>query len=93
MLNIGLTLMGNPRLVLIDEPTKGLAPMVVETLAAVIEEIHQTDVSVLLVEQSMDVIMDLVEFLMTMNKGPMVLRGEPDELRASPYIVEKYPEI
>jgi branched-chain amino acid transport system ATP-binding protein len=93
MLTFGRTLMGNPRLVLIDEPTEGLAPQVIETVVSVIDEIHKGGMSVLLVEQSMDVIMELVQSLMIMNKGEIVYRGTPDELRGRPDIVEKYLEI
>jgi branched-chain amino acid transport system ATP-binding protein len=93
MLTMGRTLMGNPRLILIDEPTEGLAPQVVEIVVAVIDEIHRAGVSVLLVEQSMEVILDLVESLMVMNKGEIVFQGTPDELRGRPDIIERYLEI
>ena len=93
MLTMGRTLMGNPRLILIDEPTEGTAPQVVEIVVAVIDEIHRGGVSVLLVEQSMEVILDLVESLMIMNKGEIVFQGTPDELRGRPDIIERYLEI
>ena len=93
MLTIGRTLMGDPSLILIDEPTEGLAPQVVETVVNVIEEIHSSGVSVLLVEQSMDVVMDLAEAVIIMNKGEIVYKGTPGELQASPDIIETYLEI
>ncbi len=93
MLTIGRTLMGDPSLVLIDEPTEGLAPQVVETVINVIEEIHRSGVSVLLVEQSMDVVMDLADSVMIMNKGEIVYKGMPGELQASPHIIETYLEV
>jgi len=93
MLTIGRTLMGDPSLVLIDEPTEGLAPQVVETVMNVIEEIHRSGVSVLLVEQSMDVVMDLADSVLIMNKGEIVYKGTPDELQASPEIIEMYLEV
>ena len=93
MLTIGRTLMGDPSLVLIDEPTEGLAPQVVETVMNVIEEIHRSGVSVLLVEQSMDVVMDLADSVLIMNKGEIVYRGTPDELQARPDIIEMYLEV
>ncbi|MGO9120369.1 MAG: ABC transporter ATP-binding protein [Desulfomonilaceae bacterium] len=93
MLTIGRTLMGDPTLVLIDEPTEGLAPQVVETVMNVIEEIHRSGVSVLLVEQSMDVVMDLADSVLIMNKGEIVYKGTPDELQASPEIIEMYLEV
>jgi len=93
MLTIGRTLMGDPSLILIDEPTEGLAPQVVETVVAVIEEIHRSGVSVLLVEQSMEVVMDLASTVLVMNKGEIVFTGTPQELRARPDVVEKYLEV
>jgi branched-chain amino acid transport system ATP-binding protein len=93
MLTIGRTLMGDPSLILIDEPTEGLAPQVVETVVNVIEEIHRSGVSVLLVEQSMDVVMELADSVIIMNKGEVVYKGTPDELQASPEIIETYLEI
>jgi len=93
MLTIGRTLMGDPSLVLIDEPTEGLAPQVVETVVNVIEEIHRSGASVLLVEQSMDVVMDLADSVMIMNKGEIVYKGTPDDLQASPHIIETYLEV
>jgi branched-chain amino acid transport system ATP-binding protein len=93
MLTIGRTLMGDPSLLLIDEPTEGLAPQVVETVVNVIEEIHRSGVSVLLVEQSMDVVMDLADSVLIMNKGEIVYKGTPDQLQASPEIIEMYLEV
>lgn len=93
MLTMGRTLMGDPQLILLDEPTEGLAPQIVETVAGVIEEIHRAGTSVLLVEQSMDVIMSLAQSVMVMNKGEIVFGGTPDELRARPDVREKYLEV
>jgi branched-chain amino acid transport system ATP-binding protein len=85
--------MGDPSLVLLDEPTEGLAPQVVETVVNVIEEIHRSGVSVLLVEQSMDVVMDLADSVMVMNKGEIVYEGSPSDLQASPEVIETYLEV
>ncbi len=93
MLTIGRTLMGDPKLVLLDEPTEGLAPQVVETVAEVIREIHRSGVSVLLVEQSMEVVLELAAQVLIMNKGEIVFRGIPDELRTRADIREKYIEV
>jgi branched-chain amino acid transport system ATP-binding protein len=93
MLTMGRTLMGDPELILLDEPTEGLAPQIVETVASVIEEIHRAGTSVLLVEQSMDVIMSLAHIVLIMNKGEIVFKGTPDDLRARPDVREKYLEV
>jgi len=93
MLTIGRTLMGDPRLILLDEPTEGLAPQIVEAVANVIREIHRSGVSVLLVEQSMDIVMDLANGILMMNKGEIVFKGTPEELNARPELREKYLEV
>ena len=93
MLTIGRTLMGDPRLILLDEPTEGLAPQIVEAVANVIREIHRSGVSVLLVEQSMDIVMDLANGILIMNKGEIVFKGTPEELNARPELREKYLEV
>jgi branched-chain amino acid transport system ATP-binding protein len=93
MLTIGRTLMGDPQLILLDEPTEGLAPQVVEAVATVIREIHHSGVSVLLVEQSMEVVTDLAETIFIMSKGEIVFTGTPDELSARSEVSEKYLEV
>jgi branched-chain amino acid transport system ATP-binding protein len=93
MLTIGRTLMGDPTLMLIDEPTEGLAPQVVETVVAVIEEIHRSGVSVLLVEQSLEVVMELASSVLIMNKGEIVFAGTPQDLQGHPEVVERYLEV
>jgi branched-chain amino acid transport system ATP-binding protein len=93
MLTIGRTLMGNPKLVLLDEPTEGLAPQVVEIVEGVIREIHRSGVSVLLVEQAMEVLLELAEKVLVMNKGEIVFRGTAEELRSRQDIREQYIEV
>jgi branched-chain amino acid transport system ATP-binding protein len=93
MLTIGRTLMGDPKVMLLDEPTEGLAPQIVEVVANVIREIHHSGVSVLLVEQSMDIVMDLANDILIMNKGEIVFKGTPEELNARPDLREKYLEV
>jgi branched-chain amino acid transport system ATP-binding protein len=93
ILTIGRTLMGDPRLILLDEPTEGLAPLVVEAVAGVIREIHRSGVSVLLVEQSMEVVMDLADAVLIMNKGEIVFRGTPADLEAQPDVREQFLEL
>ena len=67
--------------------------MRIHTVVNVIEEIHRSGVSVLLVEQSMDVVLDLARTVMIMNKGEIVFRETPDELRAHHEVVEKHLEM
>jgi branched-chain amino acid transport system ATP-binding protein len=68
MLTIGRTLMGNPDLLLVDEPTEGLAPMIVEQVERILGEIHRSGIPVLLVEQSMETALALAQRAYVMSK-------------------------
>jgi branched-chain amino acid transport system ATP-binding protein len=93
MLTIGRTLMGNPRLLLIDEPTEGLAPKIVEVVVGVMKEVHQAGAAILLVEQSIDVVMELSGGIFLMSKGEIVFKGNPEEFKERPDMREKYLEV
>jgi branched-chain amino acid transport system ATP-binding protein len=93
MLTIARTLMGNPEVLLIDEPTEGLAPLIVETVEQVIRDIHQHGISILLVEQNMRVAMRLAERIYIISKGKIVFQGTCEELNGAHEIREKYLEV
>ncbi len=93
MLTIARTLMGNPGILLIDEPTEGLAPLIVETVEQVIRDIHQQGVPILLVEQNMRVAMRLAGRIYVISKGKIVFQGTCQELQEAQEIREKYLEV
>ena len=93
MLTIGRTLMGNPRLLLVDEPTEGLAPALVEMVVKILHEINQVGVSILLVEQAIDVALRLGARTYVMSKGEIVFRGTREEFNADVEIKKKYLEV
>jgi len=93
MLTIVRTLMGNPELLLLDEPTEGLAPMLVDTVSDVVREIHKAGVSILLVEQGFEVILDLTTRAYVMSKGQIVFGGTSQELADNREVREKYLEV
>jgi len=93
MLTIARTLMGNPVIILIDEPTEGLAPKIVETVEQVIREIYQNGVPLLLVEQNMRVALRLAGRIYVMSKGKVVFHGTTEDLKASKGVREKYLEV
>ncbi|MBW1783401.1 MAG: ABC transporter ATP-binding protein [Deltaproteobacteria bacterium] len=93
MLTIVRTLMGNPELLLLDEPTEGLAPMLVDTVSEVIREIHEAGISILLVEQGFEVILDLTTRAYVMSKGQIVFDGTSQELADHREVREKYLEV
>lgn len=93
MLTIVRTLMGNPELILIDEPTEGLAPIIVETVHEIIHEINRTGTTVLLVEQKLNVCLGLAQRLYVLSKGDIKWSGTPDELELRQDIRKEYLEV
>lgn len=93
MLSIGRGLMGNPRLLLVDEPTEGLAPLLVREVRDILEEINKTGVSILLVEHNLKVAMSLSKRVYLMGKAHLAFSGTVEELDAQPEIREKYLEV
>jgi ABC-type branched-subunit amino acid transport system ATPase component len=84
MLALGLTILGSPRCILLDEPSIGLAPNLVERLFVLIREICQsTGVGAVLVEQNVAAAMKIADHVMILNNGAVVFDGSPDEARGS----------
>ncbi len=93
MLTIARTLMGNPEVLLIDEPTEGLAPLIVGTVKQVIQDIHRQGIPILLVEQNMRVALRLAGRIYVISKGKIVFQGTDQELKEAHEIREKYLEV
>jgi branched-chain amino acid transport system ATP-binding protein len=93
MLSIARTLMGNPDLLLIDEPTEGLSPVLTWEVRDVLESIGKTGVSILLVEHNLKVAMSLASRVYLMDKAHVGFSGTVEELDANPEIREKYLEV
>ncbi len=93
MLTIARTLMGNPDIILIDEPTEGLAPLIVATVERVIQDIHKHDIPVLLVEQNMRVALRLASRIYVISKGKIVFQGTRQDLKEARDVREKYLEV
>jgi len=93
MLTICRTLMGDPDLIMIDEPTEGLAPQMVERIAALLQSIAERKISILLVEQKLTIAMKISHRLYVMGHGRMVFEGSPDALRANEAIRREWLEV
>ena len=93
MLAIARALMGNPDLLLVDEPTEGLSPVMVNEVRDVLKDIANTGVAILFVEHNLKVAMYLADRLYLMGKAHLGYTGTPDDLEANPEIREKYLEI
>jgi branched-chain amino acid transport system ATP-binding protein len=90
MLTIARALLTNPRLLLMDEPTEGLAPVVVEVVANAIRALRRERQSILLVEQDLGLTLELVDRLSIMNKGVIVFEGTPKELHQRQDLQARY---
>lgn len=93
MLAMARALVSEPRLVLIDEPTEGLAPRIVEQIAAILFDLKKSDLAILLVEQKLDIALDVADRLYVMGHGEIVFEGTPAEFRAAPEIRRQWLEV
>jgi branched-chain amino acid transport system ATP-binding protein len=93
MLTLCRTLMGDPDLIMIDEPTEGLAPKIVELVAEYLRELKRRGVSVLLVEQKLTIALEVSERCLVMGHGQIVFEGTPSELRSNAYIRKEWLEV
>jgi branched-chain amino acid transport system ATP-binding protein len=90
MLTIGRTLMGNPELLLLDEPSEGLAPLIVDMLEGRIRQLKTTGLSIVLAEQNLDFVLALADRVYILEKGAVQFAGTPAELKADGGIVKQY---
>ncbi|QHE88879.1 ABC transporter ATP-binding protein [Hydrogenophaga sp. BPS33] len=93
MLTLCRTLMGDPDLIIIDEPTEGLAPKIVELVGEYLKTLKQRGVSVLLIEQKLTIAMAISDRALVMGHGSIVFQGTPDSLRADPYTRKEWLEV
>jgi branched-chain amino acid transport system ATP-binding protein len=93
MLTLCRTLMGDPELVMIDEPTEGLAPKIVAQMAELFLEIKRRSVSILLVEQKLAIALDISERLYVMGHGRIVFEGSPQDIRSNAAMRKEWLEV
>ncbi len=93
MLTLCRTLMGDPDLIMIDEPTEGLAPKIVELVADYLNELKNRGISVLLVEQKLAIALEISQRVYVMGHGQIVFEGTPAELKANPSVRKEWLEV
>jgi branched-chain amino acid transport system ATP-binding protein len=93
MLTICRTLMGDPHLIMIDEPTEGLAPMLVQQVAHLLTEIAQRGVAILLVEQKLTIALTISRRVYVMGHGRVVFEGTPETLRDNAGVRKEWLEV
>ena len=93
MLAIARGLVSRPSVMLVDEPTEGLAPMLVQNLTEILAAINRRGTTILLVEQTLEVALRLSHRLYVMDQGQIQFEGTPDQLRRDPTIQQRFLEI
>ncbi len=93
MLTLCRTLMGDPELIMIDEPTEGLAPKIVELVGEYLRELKNRGVSVLLVEQKLSIALDISDRLYVMGHGQIVFEGSTADLKANEAVRREWLEV
>ncbi|MGD1065625.1 MAG: ABC transporter ATP-binding protein [Vulcanimicrobiaceae bacterium] len=93
MLTICRTLMGDPELIMIDEPTEGLAPQMVERIADLLREVARRGISIVLVEQRLLIALGISHRIYVMGHGRMVFHGTPDELTSAADVRREWLEV
>jgi len=90
MLAIGRALMSNPQLLLMDEPSEGLAPLIVRGLGETLARLKETGLAIVLVEQNLPLALSVADTAYIISKGQVVYHGSPDELRDNEALRTKY---
>lgn len=93
MLTMCRTLMGNPDLVMIDEPTEGLSPQMVQRVAQLLQEIARRGIATLLVEQKLSIALDIAHRVYVMGHGRVVFEGTPAELKTREDVRKEWLEV
>jgi branched-chain amino acid transport system ATP-binding protein len=93
MLTLCRTLMGDPDLIIIDEPTEGLAPKIVELVAEYLKALRTRGISVLLIEQKLTIAMAISDRCLVMGHGSIVFEGTPQSLREDSYTRKEWLEV
>ncbi len=90
MLAMGRALMAKPRLLMLDEPSLGLAPLIIKEIFRIIGELKQTGVAILLVEQNARAALQIADYGYVLETGEVSLAGPSHELAADPRVIESY---
>ena len=93
MLTLCRTLMGDPDLIMIDEPTEGLAPKIIEQVGEYLRELKRRGISVLLVEQKLTIALQVADRCLVMGHGEIVFEGSPADLKANAAIRKEWLEV
>jgi len=80
MLAIARALVSDPDLILMDEPSEGLAPLIIQKISCIIRQLKQRGLSILVAEQNIPMVLETADYAYVVNKGKIALEGIPEEL-------------
>jgi ABC-type branched-subunit amino acid transport system ATPase component len=90
LLEFAAVLMSRPKLVLLDEPTAGVNPLMIETIEQHIRQLHATGITFLIVEHDMNFVMRLCDPVVVLDQGQEIFTGPPDAVRSNPAVLDAY---
>ena len=90
MLAVGRALMSRPKVMMMDEPSLGLAPLVVREIFRIIEEVNKKGVTILLIEHHMDLVMDIADRIYVLDFGKLIAQGTPEEIQSNERVIDAY---
>jgi branched-chain amino acid transport system ATP-binding protein len=90
MLAIGRALMSKPELLLLDEPSLGLSPMLVEEIFTILKQMNKDGLTILLVEQNVNLALDVADYAFVLKNGKIFMSGEPESIRQEDKVRESY---
>ncbi|MFM2347551.1 MAG: hypothetical protein RL654_2304, partial [Pseudomonadota bacterium] len=90
MLAVGRALMSQPKVLMLDEPSLGLAPLIVREIFRIVERLRETGVSILLIEQNARAALEVADYGYVLETGAIALEGPARELAVDPRVIETY---
>jgi len=90
LLELARCLMANPRLILLDEPTAGVNPRLIDDLMGVVKRIHAQGMTLVIIEHNMNVVMSLCDHVIVLDRGRVLCAGTPREVHSDPRVLEAY---